>query len=251
MRFKDKVVFITGAASGIGKEAAIQFGAEGANLALADWNESAGLTLRNQLESQGIDVRFYKLDVSDYNAVKDCLEQIITDFGRIDIALNNAGIGAKTIASTAESSLDDWDQVIAVNQSGVFYCMKEELKHMTKQSSGSIINISSIAGLRAMPRQIAYVASKHAVIGMTKVASLEYARTGIRINAVCPVFTNSPLLEQLFGAKEELRTKLKNTIPVGRYGEVTDIVNGIFWLADDASSFVTGLCLPIDGGQMA
>ena len=129
--------------------------------------------------------------------------------------------------------------------------MKEELKIMEAQGSGNIVNVASIAGMRALPKQLSYVASKHAVIGMTKTAAVEYARTDIRINAVCPVFTNTPMVEGMFQSNESLRDKLVRTIPVGRYGEVSDISNAILWLTDSASSFVTGLCLPVDGGQTA
>ena len=120
---------------------------------------------------------------------------------------------------------------------------------MSEQGSGNIVNVASIAGLRGLPNQIAYTASKHAVIGMTKSAALEYARAGIRVNAICPVFTNTPLVDKLFASAEGLDEKLLRTIPLRRFGEVSDIVNAICWLVDDASSFITGLALPIDGGQ--
>lgn len=251
MRFKDKVVFITGAASGIGREAAIQFSNDGARLALSDWNLTGLEETKEVITSAGGTAESYHLDVSSYSEVKDTLTKVHQDFGQLDIALNNAGIGGKNNFRTAEHTLEDWDRVIAVNQSGVFYCMKEELKLMHPQGSGSIVNISSIAGIKALPRQLSYVASKHAVIGMTKTAALEYAKFGIRVNAVCPVFTNSPMLESLFSYKEDLRDKLVHTIPVGRYGETIDIVNAIQWLSDEKSSFITGLCIPVDGGQTA
>lgn len=251
MTFKDKTVFITGGASGIGLECAMQFGQEGAHVAIADWNVEGGAEALSKLQKLSVKSKFYQLDVSQYGEVAKTLSQVMDDFGRVDIALNNAGIGGRHPYKTAEHTLDDWDKVIAVNQSGVFYCMKEELKIMRGQGSGVIINISSIAGLKALPRQLAYVASKHAVIGMTKTAALEYAKDNIRVNAVCPVFTNTPLVEKMFEHKEDLRSALLKTIPVGRYGEVDDISNAILWLADDKSSFITGVCLPVDGGQTA
>ena len=251
MRFKDQVVFITGAASGIGRQAALLFGAEGAKLALSDWNMTGLEETKSLLEETGLTANTYQLDVSDYPKVKEVLGQVQSDFGSIDVGLNNTGVGARANHKTADHTLEDWDRVVAINQSGVFYCMKEQLAVMQHQGSGAIVNISSIAGMRALPRQIAYVASKHAVIGMTKTAALEYARHGIRVNAVCPVFTNSPMLESMFSAKEELRAKLVHTIPVGRYGETTDIVHAIMWLCDPQSSFITGLSLPVDGGQTA
>lgn len=251
MRFKNKLAFITGGASGIGRAAAVQFAKEGATIAIADWNLTGAEETISMVKELGGNGRAWQLDVSNYERVKEVIKDVHIAFERIDIALNNAGIGGATPAKTAQHTLEDWDHVIAVNQSGVFYCMKEELKVMHEQKSGVIVNISSIAGLKGLPNQAAYVASKHAVIGLTRTGALEYARHNVRVNAVCPVFTNSPMLESMFSMKETLRDKLVHTIPLGRYGEVEDIVNAITWLSDDSSSFVTGLCLPIDGGQQA
>jgi len=251
MNYKGKTVFITGGASGIGKECALKYGKAGAYVAIADWNHELNEQTAAELKTQDIKVKAYKLDVGSYEQVASTIAQVVSDFGSLDIALNNAGIGGKAAKSTAHHTLEDWDNVIRVNQSGVFYCMKEELKIMEAQGSGNIVNVASIAGMRALANQLSYVASKHAVIGMTKTAAVEYARTDIRINAVCPVFTNTPLVEGMFKSNERLRDKLVQTIPVGRYGEVSDISNAILWLTDSASSFVTGLCLPIDGGLTA
>ncbi|MEL7249205.1 MAG: SDR family NAD(P)-dependent oxidoreductase [Bacteroidota bacterium] len=248
MRFKDQVVFITGGASGIGKAAAFAFAQEGARIAIADIQEELGKQVAAELNSQGTKATFTFCNVSDYASVQAAVQHCHAHFGRLDIGLNNAGIGAP-MATTRKLELPDWDRVIAVNQSGVFYCMKEELTIMEQQGSGCIINVSSIAGLRGLPRQMAYTASKHAVIGMTKATALEYARYGIRVNAVCPVFTNTPLADQLFAAAEGIDQKLLRTIPMRRFGEVDDIVNAILWLCDPASNFITGLALPIDGGQ--
>lgn len=247
---KDKIVLITGAASGIGKAAAEAFAARGAKLALTDIHAEQGQEVAEVLASEGVEVFFQQTDVADYEAVQSFVAQTVEKFGGLDIALNNAGIGSD-LQRTAEFPIEDWDRVIAVNQTGVFYCMKEELGVMEKASKGCIINIASIAGLRAMPNQIAYTASKHAVVGMTKAAALEYARLGIRVNAVCPVFTSTPMVDKLIGMGEQIEKKLLRTIPMGRFGQVEDIVNAIVWLSEDSASFVTGLALPIDGGQMA
>lgn len=248
MRFQDQVVFITGAASGIGKAAARQFAKEGARLLLVDLQQEEGEALAETLRHAGTDVLFTQGDVADYNAVQEAVQLAEEYFGRIDIALNNAGIGGP-MASTSQLKLADWDKVIAVNQSGVFYCMKEQLRLMENEKSGCIVNVSSIAGLRGLPNQLAYTASKHAVIGMTKTAALEAARYNVRVNAICPVFTNTPLVDKLFASVEGIDQKLLRTIPLRRFGEVADIVNAITWLCDPASSFITGLALPIDGGQ--
>ena len=248
MRFKDQVIFITGGASGIGKAAAFAFAQEGAHIAIADLQTELGEQVTKELEGKGAKAIFTHCNVSDYTSVQAAVQACFSHFGRLDIGLNNAGIGGP-MASTREMELADWDSVIAVNQSGVFYCMKEELAIMEQQGSGCIVNVSSIAGLRGLPRQIAYTASKHAVIGMTKTTALEYARYGIRVNAICPVFTKTPLVDQLFAAAEGIDQKLLRTIPMRRFGEVEDIVNAILWLCDPASNFITGLALPIDGGQ--
>lgn len=248
MRFQDQVVFITGAASGIGKAAALQFAKEGAKLLLADIQIEEGEALAETLRNAGTDAVFTYCNVADYASVQQAVNLAEKHFGRIDIGLNNAGIGGP-MASTRELELADWDKVLAVNQNGVFYCMKEQLRLMEAQKSGCIINVSSIAGMRGLPNQLAYTASKHAVIGMTKTAALEGARYGIRVNAICPVFTQTPLVDKLFASVEGIDQKLLRTIPLRRFGEVEDIVNAITWLCDPASSFITGLALPIDGGQ--
>lgn len=248
MRFQDQVVFITGAASGIGAAAARQFASEGAKLLLADVQHEAGEALAETLRQAGTEALFTYCDVADYSSVKQAVALAAEKFGRLDIALNNAGIGGP-MASTSELPLEDWNRVIAVNQNGVFYGMKEQLRLMEKQQSGCIVNVSSIAGLRGLPHQLAYTASKHAVIGMTKTAALEAARYRVRVNAICPVFTQTPLVDKLFASVEGIDQKLLRTIPLRRFGEVEDIVNAITWLCDPASSFITGLALPIDGGQ--
>jgi len=250
MSFKDKVVLITGAGSGIGRAAAVAFAAEGAKVMVSDVNEDGGRETVTAIKKAGGIADFRKANVANYRAVVELVDDTVSSFGRLDIALNNAGIGGSRVP-ISNYELAEWDQVIAVNQTGVFYCMREELKVMAKQGSGCIVNTSSIAGLRALPMTVAYTASKHAVIGMTKTAALEYARYGIRVNAVCPVFTETPMVESLVAGQEELAQKLVKTIPLRRFGQVEDIVNAIFWLCDDKSSFITGQSLAVDGGQTA
>lgn len=248
MRFTNKVVLITGAASGIGAAAARAFATNGAKLVLADVQDAAGEALADTLRTQGAEVVYQPCDVAVHAQMEALVERAVAAFGRIDIALNNAGIGSPMVP-TAQVQHTDWDRVIAVNQTGVFNGMREQLRIMEGQGSGCIVNISSIAGLRALPLQLAYTASKHAVVGMTKVAAHEYARRGIRVNAVCPVFTNTPLVDKLLDSVAGIEEKLVRSIPMRRFGEPDDVVNAILWLCDDASSFVTGLALPIDGGQ--
>lgn len=246
--FKDQVVLITGGASGIGAGAALAFAERGAHVVVSDFADNGGQGTVKAIKDVGGEAIAMQADVTDYDQIKNLVQQTVQHYGRLDIALNNAGIGS-TMAPTAAAPLPDWDKVIAVNQTGVFYCMKEELKMMQQQGGGCIVNVSSMAGLSAMPNQIAYTASKYAVIGMSKTAALEYARYKVRVNAICPVFTNTPLVDQLRQAQEGIEQKLVHSIPLRRFGEVEDIVNGILWLCDPASNFVTGLSLPIDGGQ--
>ena len=250
MSFQDQVVFITGGASGIGKAAAIAFAKAGAIVAFSDIQEEAGKEVEKEIAEAGGRGKFYLLNVAEYEEVKDTLEKVVEEFGKLDVALNNAGIGVPPMF-TKDIPLEIWHHVIAVNQNGVFYCMKEELKYMEPAGKGSIINISSLSGLRSFPKQLAYGASKFAVIGMTKTTAVEYARKGIRVNAICPVFIDTPMVDQVLSTAPELEAKLVKGIPVGRMGKPDDVVNAIMWLANPKSDFITGLALPVDGGQMA
>ncbi|MEM0994413.1 MAG: glucose 1-dehydrogenase [Bacteroidota bacterium] len=251
MDFKDKSVLITGAASGIGRETAMIYAAKGAKVVLADVQIEKGQQTAAAIKDAGGTALFVATDVSNYEAVKALVDQTVEAYGRLDIAVNNAGIGPSKAAKTEQHGLEDWDRVIAVNQTGVFYCMQHELRQMQQQGSGAIINIASIAGLKGLPNNLAYSASKHAVVGMTKVAALEYAKKNIRINAVCPVFTESPMLDLLFSSKAGLREKLVYSIPMNRYGKASEIAQAILWLSSEAASFMTGHSLPVDGGMMA
>ena len=249
MEFQDKVVMITGAGSGIGRAAALMYAKEGAQVVVSDINPKGGEETVKMITEAGGKASFIAANVAKLEEVEQLIKQIAEQFGRLDIAVNNAGIGDFNQKKTAEHPVDSWDRVIAVNQTGVFYCMKEELKQMMQQKSGSIVNISSIAGLRGLPNNLAYVASKHAVVGMTKTAAMEYAKHGIRINAVCPVFTLTNLFKpEYFGDKAE---KLREGIPMKRYGTADEIAEAIIWLSTDKASFVTGHIMSVDGGKTA
>jgi NAD(P)-dependent dehydrogenase (short-subunit alcohol dehydrogenase family) len=180
--------------------------------------------------------------------MEQLMQKAFDHFGQIDVLVNNAGIGPKQIARTADADLTDWDNVIAVNQSGVFYGMKYVLPFMVQQGQGNIINIASLAGQVASPNNIAYSASKFAVVGMTKTTALEYGRKNIRVNAVCPGYTETNLLQELHNAKPELKEGLRAAAPMNRYGKVEEIAEAVLWLASDKSSFITGQTITLDGG---
>ena len=247
--FKDKVVLITGAGSGIGQVTALRYAEEGATVVVADLNKEGGQQSLEMINTIGGKAIFIAVDVADYKSVQNLIKETIAQLGSIDIAINNAGIGGKQLKKTAEHSLEDWDRVIAVNQTGVFYCMKLELEQMMKQGSGNIVNIASIAGLRGLPNNLSYVASKFAVVGMTKTAAVEYARYNIRINAVCPVFTPTGLFKpEYFG---DLADKFKQAIPMKRFGKKEEMAETILWLTSNKASFITGHAMPVDGGLTA
>lgn len=235
-----KTAVITGAASGLGLAMSKAFLAEGYNLVLGDRNEIAGFDDANVVK--------HNVDVRDYKQVAKLVELAIDHFGNIDVMINNAGIGPRKLVRTAEFTFEDWDSVIAVNQTGVFYGMKAALIQMQKQGYGNIINIASLAGLKASPNNISYSASKFAVVGMTKSAAMEYGRKNIRVNAICPGYSHSALLDMMFVYKPELEEGLKKTIPFQRYGEASEIADAAIWLASEKSTYMTGQCITLDGG---
>lgn len=249
-RFSHHNALITGAASGIGRATALAFAAEGAKVIVSDIDDTGGQETVRLIRKANGEALYIRCDVSQKTDIKALFAAAIETFGHLDIAVNNAGTGGNFIPF-AHYSDEAWEKVIAINQTGVFQCMKEELRHMQERHRGAIVNVASVAGMKALPNAAAYVASKHAVLGLTKVAAVEYARFNVRVNAVCPVFTRTPMFEQMFQVDPSLENKLLKNIPVHRYGEPEDIANAILWLCDPNSSFVTGLCLPVDGGMTA
>jgi len=251
MNFKGKSVLITGSGSGIGRAAAIMFAEKGADIMVSDINEKGGQETVNLVKAKGQQAAFCKADVSNRTQVKNLIQQTVDTFGKVDIAINNAGIGGD-FKITHEYSIDNWDKVIAINQTGVFYCMQAELAQMVKQGTGgAIVNIASIAGLKAQPYTSAYTAAKHAVVGLTKTAAHEYARHKIRVNAVCPVFTMTPMVKDMLTIDPTFEKKLLRNIPLRRYGQPDDIANAIVWLCADETGFITGHSMPVDGGMTA
>lgn len=252
MEFNDKVVLITGAASGIGKAAAMEFAKAGAKLVIADRDTENGEATVSEITTAGGTAVFIMTNVADNASVEALVKAAVSQYGRLDIAINNAGISGLS-AKTEDYPVDDFQRVMQINTAGVFYGMKAQLPVMLKQGSGVIINTASIAGLKGLPNAIAYTASKHAVVGMTKTAAMEYGKKNIRINAICPVFTVTPLFnpEVIEQFAPGIPEKLKANVPMKRFADVQEQVDAMLWLASEKASFVTGVALPIDGGLTA
>ena len=248
MQVKDKVVIITGAGSGIGEASAKLFAEHGAKVVVSDINLANVERVKAEITEGGGVAIAVQTDVTKYEQVEILINTAVEIFQKLDVMVNNAGIGGKEQHKTAQHTLDDWHNVIAVNQTGVFYGMKRALLQMTKQGFGNIVNIASLAGLKASGNNLSYSASKFAVVGMTKSAALEYASKRIRINAVCPGYTESALLNQLKGARPDMEQLLMKMIPMKRFGEASEIAEVVVWLATDSTQFITGQTITIDGG---
>jgi len=244
----DKVVVVTGGASGIGAATVKLFSSKGATVVIGDLNEGLAQEMISQ-DGKDSKLSFVSMNVSDFENVKVGLEKVVADHGKIDIMVCNAGVANKEMVRTADHTLEEWDRVIGINQTGVFYCMKLALRQMMVQGYGNIVNVASLAGLKASGKNLAYSASKFAVVGMTKSAALEYVGKNIRINCVCPSYTESALLDQLFATDERYHDKLLQYMPMKRFGQPEEIAQAIYWLSSDNSSFVTGQALTLGGGS--
>ncbi|SEK33294.1 NAD(P)-dependent dehydrogenase, short-chain alcohol dehydrogenase family [Aquimarina amphilecti] len=248
MQVKDKIVIVTGAGSGIGAATAKHFAKHHATVIVSDIKEEKAKTTVEQIKQEGGKAVVITANVAKYEDVEQLISETVSQFGQLDVIVNNAGIGPRNMSKTAEYTLEDWDSVIAVNQTGVFYCMKLALQQMMKQGSGNIVNIASLAGLKASLNNLSYCASKFAVVGMTKSAALEYATKNIRINAVCPGYTESALLSKLLSVRPDMDDMLKSVIPMKRYGQAEEIAEAVVWLASENTKFITGQTITLDGG---
>jgi NAD(P)-dependent dehydrogenase (short-subunit alcohol dehydrogenase family) len=248
-----KVVLITGASAGIGRAAALQFAEAGAQVVVADIAVEGGEETVRLLEEAGGTGHFMKVDVTQSAEVEELVNQTVERFGRLDYAVNNAGIEGE-VALTPEYSEEMWNRVLAINLTGVWLGMKYQIPQMLKQGGGAIVNTASILGLVAAPTFSAYNASKHGVVGLTKTAALEYAEKGIRVNAVCPGFIETPMVMERgvrAGEDEEVYRSIEEQHPMKRLGQAEEIAEAIVWLCSDAASFVTGAALNVDGGYVA
>lgn len=246
--FKNKTVLITGSSFGIGRATAIAFAEAGANVVLADWAENNEVL--ETILSKGGKAFFEKCDVSDEAAMKALHERAVADFGSIDFAVNNAGIEG-VMSPCHKLDTPTFEKIINVNLKGVWFGMKYQIAQMIKQGGGSVVNVASIAGLIGFPLSGAYVASKHAVVGLTKSAALENTANNIRVNAVCPGVIKTPMIDRALGGNQAMEEGYRNAIPMKRFGTPEEISGTILFLCSDAASYITGQTLTPDGGWVA
>lgn len=243
------VAIVTGAASGIGRASAQLFAREGAKVVVTDTNETGGQETVKQIIDAGGDAFFIKSDVSNPTDCEMLVSKTVEQYGRLDCAVNNAGIGGEQ-NFTADYSVESWKMVLGVNLSGVFYCMKYEIPAILESGGGSIINMGSILSQVAFAGAPAYVAAKHGVIGLTQNAAVEYASRGIRVNAIGPAFIKTPMISELEEDSESLKM-LVSLHPIGRLGKPEEVAELVIWLSSNKASFITGAYYAIDGGYLA
>jgi NAD(P)-dependent dehydrogenase (short-subunit alcohol dehydrogenase family) len=248
-QFSDKVALVTGSASGIGQITAQFYAREGAKVVISDVDIEGGKETVEMIKSDGGEACFVKADVSSPEDCENLVQSAINEYGRLDIACNNAGIAGEQ-SPTADYSIEGWQKLIAINLSGVFYCMKYEIPAILKAGGGSIVNIASILGKVGFAGAPAYVTAKHGVVGLTQNAAVEYGKSGIRINAVGPGFIHTPLISELEEDKET-KEQLVALHPIGRLGQPEEVAELVIWLSSDKASFITGSYYPIDGGYLA
>jgi NAD(P)-dependent dehydrogenase (short-subunit alcohol dehydrogenase family) len=247
-----KVVLVTGGSSGIGRVTALRFAREGAKVVIASRRAEAGQETVHLIKERQGEALFVRTDVSQAPEVAALVTQTVGAYGRLDYAVNNAGVEGRYGVPTAAYPEEDWDRTLAINLKGVWLCLKYEIAQMLQQGGGAVVNMASVAGLVGSAfLGAAYTASKHAVVGLTKTAALEYAQAGIRINAVCPGVIRTPMVAHFLGAHPQLEAPLTARHPVGRLGTPEEVAEAVLWLCSEAASFVTGYALAVDGGVVA
>jgi NAD(P)-dependent dehydrogenase (short-subunit alcohol dehydrogenase family) len=244
-----KVAVVTGAAGGIGRASAQIFAREGAKVVVADVDEEGGHETVALIEASGAPASFVRTDVSVRDDVFAMVRHALDTYGGLDCAHNNAGMAAP-LAPLADYPDDGWDRTLAVMLTGVYYCMKAEIPPMLARGSGAIVNTASGVGLVGYAHQAAYTASKHGVVGLTKVAALDYGARGVRVNAICPGTARTPMVDRALRRDPSIDEHLKALHPIGRIGEASEVAEAAVWLCTPAASFVLGVALPVDGGYV-
>ncbi len=246
--FANRVAFVTGGSFGIGRATALAFARNGAQVCVADWSDDHSTV--ELIKSEGGDAIHVHCNVRNAAEVEAAVKATVTAFGRLDYAFNNAGVEGGS-ASTHECTEENWDDVLDINLKGVWLCMKYQIPAMMEHGKGAIVNCASVAGLVGFAGLPAYCASKHGIVGLTKGAAIEYAKTGLRINAVCPGVIRTPMIDRFTGKDKAAEKAFEDMEPVGRMGEPEEVAEAVIWLCADASSFVTGHALAVDGGWIA
>ncbi len=248
-RFQDKVVLVTGGNSGIGKATALAFGREGAKVVIAARREKEGAEVVNEIKGNGGDALFVKTDLTVAGEIDNLFKTIEAKYGRLDCAFNNAGVWPK-MKRTINYTVEEFDTVMNINVKAVWRCMRHEIPMMIKAGGGAIVNCSSVAGQLTQEGTSIYAASKHAVLGLTRAAAIEVGRKNIRVNAVCPGVTQTPMLEaQLADGGEKRKEAMLNVTPLGRFGKPEEIASTVLFLCSDAASYITAKSLVVGGGQ--
>lgn len=245
-----KVSIITGGSSGIGRATAVALAKEGVKVTVAARRAKEGEETVRLVKEAGSEGIFMKTDVANEDDVRSLVDKTVKTYGRLDYAFNNAGI-EETMTSLVDQTSDVFDQIMNVNVKGVWLCMKYEIPQIIRTEGGAIVNMSSVAGVMGFPQMPIYVASKHAVLGLTKSAALEYAKSGIRINAIAPGGVETEMLKRAVGYNNQFLETLKSMHPIGRIGDPEEIANAVVWLLSDKASFVLGHTLLLDGGVVS